>query len=638
MKRFALLMVVLMLLLTACGKEPKNIFHDKTLQTIYSLQNQRNTNALLPYLENEKPVYRKAAALAFASVQDPAAVQPLADLLNDPDETVRSAVAYALGQTKDKSAEPLLIKSFETEKSPKIKQTILEAVGKCGTTEGLTFITTLQPDNEKTHELTGQAMGLYRFGLQKITSPEGTARVMELLKADMPENARFFAANYLVRAGGIDLKEFAPQLLQAFEREKNLFTRMNLAAAMRKTPLPEVLERLKNLLKEKADYRIKVNAVGALRGFEYENSKESLFDCLTNTNFNISIAAAEFLQANGTAADAEAYLEKALALTHWRTRSTLLTAALKYAKENNDLKKKISDAIIHTYKNSQNNYEKANLLKALAGDPHNYSFVETETFNDTGRVVGSYGVDALGEMCVAAAGEKTLTGVFAGILQKAVESGDPAMIAQAAGVLRNPAMDFIKTVKDTAFLTTALNKCKLPEDIEAWLELKKTIGFFNGVKDGDYKLPVKNSPIDWKRVAEIARDQKVTVKTAKGDIVIRLLVNESPGSVANFLRLMEEGFYKKSIFHRVVPNFVAQDGCPRGDGWGSPPHTIGSEFGPLYYEEGSVGMASSGKDTEGSQWFITHSPTPHLDGRYTIFGKVISGMDTVHKLEVGDKF
>jgi cyclophilin family peptidyl-prolyl cis-trans isomerase len=91
------------------------------------------------------------------------------------------------------------------------------------------------------------------------------------------------------------------------------------------------------------------------------------------------------------------------------------------------------------------------------------------------------------------------------------------------------------------------------------------------------------------------------------------------------------------VVHRVVPNFVIQDGCPRGDGVGGPAFTIGSELGPLYYEEGSVGMASAGKDTEGSQWFITHSPTPHLDGRYTIFAKVVEGMDVVHKIEIGDK-
>jgi cyclophilin family peptidyl-prolyl cis-trans isomerase len=86
----------------------------------------------------------------------------------------------------------------------------------------------------------------------------------------------------------------------------------------------------------------------------------------------------------------------------------------------------------------------------------------------------------------------------------------------------------------------------------------------------------------------------------------------------------------------VVPNFVIQGGCNRGDGWGSEDYSIRSEFSMRRYTEGSVGMASAGKDTEGTQWFITHSPTPHLDGRYTIFAVVEEGMDVVHKIEVGD--
>ena len=91
-------------------------------------------------------------------------------------------------------------------------------------------------------------------------------------------------------------------------------------------------------------------------------------------------------------------------------------------------------------------------------------------------------------------------------------------------------------------------------------------------------------------------------------------------------------------FHRVVPNFVAQGGCPRGDGWGSTNKLIRSEFSPLKYDnEGWVGMASAGKDTETCQFFVTHSPTPHLDGRYTIFAKVIDGMDIVQQLVIGDK-
>ncbi|WP_202800188.1 peptidylprolyl isomerase [Pontibacter sp. BAB1700] len=107
--------------------------------------------------------------------------------------------------------------------------------------------------------------------------------------------------------------------------------------------------------------------------------------------------------------------------------------------------------------------------------------------------------------------------------------------------------------------------------------------------------------------------------------------------MANFVELANKQFFDGLYFHRVVPNFVAQGGDKRGDGWGSSDYSIRSEFAPLHYREGYVGMASAGKDTESNQWFITHSPTPHLDGRYTIFAKVVEGMDVVHQLEVGDK-
>jgi peptidylprolyl isomerase len=98
----------------------------------------------------------------------------------------------------------------------------------------------------------------------------------------------------------------------------------------------------------------------------------------------------------------------------------------------------------------------------------------------------------------------------------------------------------------------------------------------------------------------------------------------------------QRGFYRGLPFHRVVPNFVIQGGDPRGDGWGGPGFSIRSEFSPLTYETGMLGVASAGKDTEGSQFFITQSPQPHLDGRYTIFGKVVTGMDVVDKIQVDD--
>ncbi|MFB1004797.1 MAG: peptidylprolyl isomerase [Bacteroidia bacterium] len=134
------------------------------------------------------------------------------------------------------------------------------------------------------------------------------------------------------------------------------------------------------------------------------------------------------------------------------------------------------------------------------------------------------------------------------------------------------------------------------------------------------------------------KDQQVLLTTNKGDITLQLFVEDAPGTVVNFLHLIDSGFYDGKYFHRVVPQFVIQGGCPRGDGWGSQEWSQRSEFSNYQrYETGTVGIASAGKDTEGVQFFISHCPTPHLDGRYTIFARVISGMDVVNKIEVGDK-
>lgn len=141
---------------------------------------------------------------------------------------------------------------------------------------------------------------------------------------------------------------------------------------------------------------------------------------------------------------------------------------------------------------------------------------------------------------------------------------------------------------------------------------------------------------DWEYLEGLNNKTSVTILTNKGNINIELLPDVAPFTVMNFLKLSEKNYYDGTIFHRVVPNFVIQGGDPTGTGYGGPGYSIRGEYSPLTYEEGMVGMASSGKDTEGSQFFITHSATPHLDGKYTIFGKVTEGMDVVDKIMVGD--
>jgi cyclophilin family peptidyl-prolyl cis-trans isomerase len=126
------------------------------------------------------------------------------------------------------------------------------------------------------------------------------------------------------------------------------------------------------------------------------------------------------------------------------------------------------------------------------------------------------------------------------------------------------------------------------------------------------------------------------IGTGHGEIVLELASAEAPLTVHNFLSLIEQGYYRDTRWHRVVPNFVIQDGDPRGDGSGGPGYAIRDEINPLRYLRGTLGMALSGPDTGGSQFFITHSPQPHLDGGFTVFGRVTAGMDAVDRVTQED--
>jgi cyclophilin family peptidyl-prolyl cis-trans isomerase len=127
------------------------------------------------------------------------------------------------------------------------------------------------------------------------------------------------------------------------------------------------------------------------------------------------------------------------------------------------------------------------------------------------------------------------------------------------------------------------------------------------------------------------------VQTERGIILIALDHARAPVTVENFVHLARAKYFDGIAFHRVVPNFVLQDGCPRGDGWGGPGYMIPCEYNDRPYETGTVGMALAGKDTGGSQWFVTLSPQPRLEGRYTVFGTVTRGMDVVERMMPGDR-
>jgi cyclophilin family peptidyl-prolyl cis-trans isomerase/HEAT repeat protein len=162
----------------------------------------------------------------------------------------------------------------------------------------------------------------------------------------------------------------------------------------------------------------------------------------------------------------------------------------------------------------------------------------------------------------------------------------------------------------------------------------------NGAGDFSSRIgtvQTRNTKADYERaLARIGKNVSAIVTTSKGAFTIQLLPDEAPLVVDNFVQLAKKKYFNGITVHRVVPNFVMQDGDPRGDGNGGPGYQIRCEINEVPFERGAVGMALSGKDTGGSQWFATHSPQPHLDGGYTVFGNVINGMDVVDSIVRGD--
>lgn len=137
---------------------------------------------------------------------------------------------------------------------------------------------------------------------------------------------------------------------------------------------------------------------------------------------------------------------------------------------------------------------------------------------------------------------------------------------------------------------------------------------------------------------DLTKSYSARFKTERGEIVCELFADDAPLTVENFINLARAGFYDRVTFHRVIPGFMAQGGDPTGTGSGGPGYSFGDELSPKRRHDGPgvLSMANAGPNTNGSQFFLTFGPTPHLDGRHTVFGRVTSGMDVLHSLRERD--
>lgn len=628
------------------------------VQNIYNLRDARKTDSLLYYLNSPNTTLRYLAALSFASMRDTSAIQPLTPLLHDEAEDVRIAAAFSLGQIGSRKCEKPLIEAFVSEdplsEHQRFNAIVLEAVGKCGSIQSLKHIasvTTYKPTD--TLLLEGQCRAIYHFGLRDSILPAATQLMVSYAANEhIPVPARIMAANYLARA-----KNVIPDSLQARELAAGFVRavntpdiRMALAKALGKSPAKEAFAILSKVIGTEQDWRVKCNIINALAKFDYDTVRALVAPMVQNGNPHVSRTAAEFFIANGQVKDGDYY---------WRitrdnpnlpvmTQIALYRASNKFLSVRNEPESKfyVIDRIKGIFQQSTNPYERAACLPALAEFGWNYRYIHDRGFNDPHPAVKSAAAEALLSIMqlpnfYAVFGEnaRSVRRELYYYLREIVAGGDPGMIAASVEGFSTKTLDY-KTLRDTSRITAmkeALSKLKMPRDIEAYTALNNAIAFFEEKPEPAKPVIPFNHPFDWENLKKLTPKSEVTLETTKGKIVLEMYPLWAPGSVANFLALGESGFYNGKTFHRVVPNFVIQGGCPRGDGYGALDYSIRTEIGLAWYEEeGYLGMASAGPDTEGTQFFITHSATPHLSGRYTIFGKVKSGMETVNQIQPGD--
>jgi cyclophilin family peptidyl-prolyl cis-trans isomerase len=648
--------LIALVLLAACARTPRtshpaaNKYTDATLRQIGTAQDERNATALLPFLSNPDPTYRREAALAFASVQEKVAAPFLLPLLRDSDAGVRRAAAYALGQTGDSTAVDSLRVRVLLEPDGLVRRYVQEALGRCVTRRSLPELWRVEVLTD-TARAAAQAWGLQRAAIRGLASPESIRRTVLLLSASvpLPDRERLAAATALARTRSLDadLARLAgPVLLRLAAKDKYYAVRAAGATALGRAAAgtKEAPAALARLATKDADYRVRLAAVRALpfSAETYAGSRAAVFSALDDSRAPVALTAAEWLLAHGKGETGAALEQKAQTLKSWRVRATLLAAALKMASPAS--RPSLAAAVQRRYAAlpAQAVYERGALLLALGEVPTaaTFAFLEQErTRAGQSPVVAGYALTAEIALRRQADFPAVLAADVAAALRRALASSDVNQIGLAAEALADARLYPEAQPADVAALREAQVKLQLPRDIEAWQGLQAAL---DRLEKAARPTPApigtaQQHPLDWALVQQIPQNQPVRLRTTQGDIVLELKVNEAPGAVANFVSLARQHFYDSLYFHRVVPNFVAQGGDPRGDGSGSAPYTLRSEFGDLRYQEGSLGLASAGKDTESCQFFITHAPTPHLDGRYTIFAQVVKGLEVVYRLEIGDR-
>lgn len=656
---------------------------------IIQLEDERNLNGdeLTGLLKHASAAVRGRAALAIGRIGDKRGADALIELFNqDRDMNVRAMAAFALGELEDAKAvsslgsaiSPLLAPPHKRDEPPLVRARVCEAIGKIlsagrssktldlGIAIDADTIAKQLPDpqsrltaDEKL--LTGLAIAAL-MRLQVSVSVEPLARQLKSNDAEI----RAQAANALARLRQ-PIEAAVPALIEALN-DGDADVRANAARALGASKDARAVEPLVRLLDDKND-RVQVNAVRALSALNDRRGVEPLValgekllerhdDDSGKSRVTDTTGAAliEIITALGAIKDERAlpFLRRVRRIGEAEVEVAMARFGEKefFAVWDDDMPPGAEKdwrrmaAFAHGLAETGAPRAREVILKLL--DPSYRNRFPAQALPDVLRAAAKLKVENLPQILREQLSRPDVIVRSTAASLLADLSGDEnlaALIDASARAKNDPANDARLAI------LTAVSKHKKPEAVEAvksaladrdHLVRRHAVDLLKQMGAGDFSdrvgvVQTGHGKAFYQRV--VARlDKKVTatIGAAEGRIRIELFPQDAPITVDSFVTLARKGFFNGLTFHRVVPNFVIQGGDPRGDGEGGPGYQIRCEVNTRPYTRGAVGMALSGKDTGGSQFFITHSPQPHLDGGYTVFGRVIGGMEVVDRIKRGD--
>ncbi|HEY6361078.1 MAG TPA: HEAT repeat domain-containing protein [Vicinamibacterales bacterium] len=615
---------------------------------------------LIRLLGDEEGRVRRRAALAAGRVGLREGIEPLVGLLTDVEPEVRQMAAFALGLIGDRSARPALTSALK-DADPMVQGRAAEALGNIGDRGDAPAVAGMTQAHLKagafngistddlSHPITPVAeaarLGLYAlarlndfdavaataldasgrpvsnwwpvaYALQRPGDARATPALLTLLNTP----GRFTAAFAARGLGVVKAHAAAAPLRQIVEQRRAhpavVIQAVRALGAIGDPAAVPMLEKI--AFDPKADPQLQLEALTVLSSLATVEKVDLLLDLLSHPTPPIRAFA---MRALGRL-DPETFLGALSGLDldrDWTVRTAQAGALASIPAE-------LSVPRLRLMLQDKDQRVIPAVLSALvAAKPPGVDRMLLDHLKADDFVIRAAAATALGELKATSALQALIAG-YRGW------EGDRTYVARAAAL---GAVARIDPAAARPVLEDALKDREWAIRVRAAMLLRE-----QGVADADPMRPATSGrtvePAEWDTLLNPKFSPHAFIETDKGTIEIELAILDAPLTVANFIELARKGFYNGIAVHRLVPDFVMQHGDPRGDGDGGPGYSIGDEINQRPYLRGTVGMALDWKDTGGSQYFITHSPQPHLDDRYTVFGHVVNGMEIVEQVNQGD--